>query len=94
MFYHGVRHTPSGCMYRLGLALFDLENPENACYEEIRGSLVQKQYERHGDAQMSCSLADTPYADGDTLNIYYGAGLRDCPCSGQYSLSAGLAGRQ
>jgi beta-1,2-mannobiose phosphorylase / 1,2-beta-oligomannan phosphorylase len=26
--YHGVRHTPSGCLYRLGLALFDLENPE------------------------------------------------------------------
>ena len=28
VFYHGVRHTPSGCLYRLGLALFDLENPE------------------------------------------------------------------
>jgi predicted GH43/DUF377 family glycosyl hydrolase len=27
VFYHGVRHTPSGCLYRLGLALFDLENP-------------------------------------------------------------------
>ena len=25
--YHGVRQTPSGCIYRLGLALFDLENP-------------------------------------------------------------------
>ena len=25
--YHGVRHTPSGCLYRLGLALFELENP-------------------------------------------------------------------
>src|ERR1700721_1879016 len=27
-FYRGVRHPPSGCLYRLGLALFDLENPE------------------------------------------------------------------
>ena len=27
VFYHGVRHTPSGCLYRLGLALFELENP-------------------------------------------------------------------
>jgi len=30
VFYHGVRHTPSGCLYRLGLALFDLERPRNA----------------------------------------------------------------
>ncbi|TPW05107.1 MAG: glycosidase-like protein, partial [bacterium] len=28
MIYHGVRHTASGSLYRLGLALFDLENPE------------------------------------------------------------------
>ncbi len=25
--YHGVRTTPSGCIYRLGLALLDRENP-------------------------------------------------------------------
>src|SRR6266508_789387 len=25
--YHGVRMTPAGCLYRLGLALFDLEDP-------------------------------------------------------------------
>jgi hypothetical protein len=28
MLYHGVRHTAAGCLYRLGLALFDLEHPE------------------------------------------------------------------
>jgi len=25
--YHGVRQTPAGCIYRLGLALFDLQEP-------------------------------------------------------------------
>ena len=25
--YHGVRHTAGGCLYRLGLALLDLEDP-------------------------------------------------------------------
>jgi predicted GH43/DUF377 family glycosyl hydrolase len=30
MIYHGVRRTPSSSIYRLGLALFDLEQPENA----------------------------------------------------------------
>ena len=28
MLYHGVRHTASGCLYRLGLALFALDKPE------------------------------------------------------------------
>lgn len=27
LLYHGVRHTPGGCLYRLGLALLDLECP-------------------------------------------------------------------
>ena len=28
MIYHGVRHTAAGSLYRLGVALFDLEQPE------------------------------------------------------------------
>ena len=27
MLYHGVRNTAGGCLYRLGLALLDLEDP-------------------------------------------------------------------
>ncbi len=27
LFYHGVKRTASGSIYRLGLALLDLENP-------------------------------------------------------------------
>src|SRR6266404_3525408 len=34
MIYHGVRRTPSSSIYRLGLALFDLEQPEKCL---IRG---------------------------------------------------------
>jgi hypothetical protein len=40
--YHGVRQTPSSALYRLGLALFDLEKPTNACCEAIPGSSGQK----------------------------------------------------
>ena len=28
MLYHGVRRTGAGCLYRLGVALLDLENPD------------------------------------------------------------------
>ena len=76
--YHGVRHTPSGCLYRLGLALFDLERPEKCL---LRGDSwifgPEAEYERHGDVDdvvFPCGY--TMNSDGDTLNIYYGAA--DC----------------
>jgi predicted GH43/DUF377 family glycosyl hydrolase len=76
--YHGVRHTPSGCLYRLGVALFELENPEKCL---LRGDSwifgPEAEYERHGDVDdvvFPCGY--TLDADGDTLNIYYGAA--DC----------------
>ncbi len=78
VFYHGVRQTPSGCLYRLGLALFELENPEKCL---LRGDSwifgPEAEYERHGDVNdvvFPCGY--TMEADGDTLNIYYGAA--DC----------------
>ena len=78
VFYHGVRHTPSGCLYRLGLALFDLENPEKCL---LRGDSwifgPEADYERHGDVNdvvFPCGY--TMDADGDTINLYYGAA--DC----------------
>src|SRR5207237_506055 len=50
MIYHGVRQTASGSLYRLGLALFDLERPE-LCL--IRGDSwifgPEARYERQGD---------------------------------------------
>src|SRR5467141_276491 len=75
MIYHGVRRTPSSSIYRLGLALFDLEQPEKCL---IRGDswmfAPEAEYERHGDVQdvvFPCGY--TVAADGDTINLYYGA---------------------
>ena len=75
MIYHGVRRTPSSSIYRLGLALFDLEEPEKCL---VRGDswmfAPEAEYERRGDVQdvvFPCGY--TIAADGDTINLYYGA---------------------
>jgi predicted GH43/DUF377 family glycosyl hydrolase len=75
MIYHGVRMTPSGCLYRLGLALFDLETPERCL---LRGDSwvfgPEEPYERAGDVGnvvFPCGLTVAP--DGDTIHLYYGA---------------------
>jgi len=73
--YHGVKQSCSGCIYRLGLALFDLKRPE-ICLK--RGSewifTPLEKYEQHGDVGnvvFPCGYTIGP--DGDTINIYYGA---------------------
>lgn len=73
--YHGVRQNAAGCLYRLGLALFDLHNPERCLRrgeEWIFGP--QEPYEVRGDvdnAVFPCGWTLAP--DGDTLRVYYGA---------------------
>ncbi len=42
MIYHGVRQTPSSSIYRLGLALFDLEQPEKCLIRGIPGCSPQR----------------------------------------------------
>lgn len=73
--YHGVRTTPAGCIYRLGLALFDLHTPEHCLKrgdEWVFGP--EAPYERHGDvADVVFPCGCTVAPDGDTLNLYYGA---------------------
>ena len=75
MLYHGVRHTAAGCLYRLGLALFDLEQPERLLLrgdEWIFGP--EAPYELHGDVGYVTFPCGTTLApDGDTLHLYYGA---------------------
>jgi predicted GH43/DUF377 family glycosyl hydrolase len=73
--YHGVKQSCSGCIYRLGLALFHLKQPE-ICLK--RGSewifAPVEDYEQHGDVGnvvFPCGYTIGP--DGDTINIYYGA---------------------
>lgn len=75
MIYHGVKHNGAGVIYRLGLALFDLNDPEH-CLK--RGSEwifgPEEPYELHGDVDkvvFPCGYTIAP--DADTLRIYYGA---------------------
>jgi predicted GH43/DUF377 family glycosyl hydrolase len=73
--YHGVRMTAAGCIYRLGLALFDLNDPER-CLKRSNEWMFgpEEHYERHGDVDnvvFPCGYTVAP--DGDTLRLYYGA---------------------
>ena len=73
--YHGVRQTAAGCIYRLGLALFELEAPERCL---LRGDEwvfgPEAPYEQHGDVgNVVFPCGYTIGKDGDTLNMYYGA---------------------
>jgi len=73
--YHGVRLTASGSLYRLGLALLELEQPTHVIArgdEWVFGPCAP--YEVAGDVPdvvFPCGwlLGD----DGDTLRMYYGA---------------------
>ena len=71
--YHGVRMTASGCIYRLGLALLDLNNPLKVLARSDEWVFApEEHYEIHGDVNnvvFPCGWV----ADGDTVRIYYGA---------------------
>jgi predicted GH43/DUF377 family glycosyl hydrolase len=75
MIYHGVRVTTAGSLYRIGLALLDLEDPEVCLRRGDTWVLGPWQpYEREGDVNnvvFPCGY--TCGDDGDTLNLYYGA---------------------
>ena len=75
MLYHGVRQTASGALYRLGAALFALDRPEHCLLrgdEWIFGP--EMPYEREGDVgNVAFPCGYTIDADGDTINLYYGA---------------------
>jgi predicted GH43/DUF377 family glycosyl hydrolase len=73
--YHGVHENAAGAIYRLGLALFDLEKPE-ICLK--RGDewifSPEEPYERRGDVDhvvFPCGYTLAP--NGDTIRLYYGA---------------------
>ena len=73
--YHGVRQTASGCIYRLGLALFDLENPA-ICLRRSDSWMFgpETPYEREGDVNgVVFPCGQTIGKDGDTIHLYYGA---------------------
>lgn len=73
--YHGVRHTASGSIYRLGLALFDLNEPE-VCLRRGDSWVFgpETPYERGGDVKdVVFPCGQTIGSDGDTIFLYYGA---------------------
>jgi predicted GH43/DUF377 family glycosyl hydrolase len=50
LLYHGVRHTPGGCIYRLGLALLDLDQPWHVLHRSDDWIFAPElPYEQHGD---------------------------------------------
>ncbi len=75
MMYHGVRMTPAGCLYRLGLALLELDNPARCILRSTKWIMgPEAPYERTGDVgDVVFPCGFTIAEDGDTLNLYYGA---------------------
>jgi predicted GH43/DUF377 family glycosyl hydrolase len=75
MIYHGVRQNAAGSIYRLGLALFDLNTPHTClrrCDEWVFGP--NESYEQYGDVdKVVFPCGYTIAADGDTIRMYYGA---------------------
>jgi len=73
--YHGVRNTAAGSLYRVGLALFDLNHPERCLkrgYEWVFGP--EEPYECMGDVgNVVFPCGYTIGADEDTIQMYYGA---------------------
>ena len=71
--YHGVKTTAAGSLYRLGLALLDLDDPSKVikrCDEWVFGP--NEYYERVGDVPdvtFPCGIV----LKGDQLIMYYGA---------------------
>lgn len=75
MLYHGVRQTASGSLYRLGIALFDKNEPDVLL---ARGDSwvfgPETTYEREGDVgNVAFPCGTTLGRDGDTIRMYYGA---------------------
>lgn len=70
--YHGVRHTAGGCIYRLGLALLDLEVPTRLVARADEWVLApEEHYEMIGDVDkvvFPCGWV----SEGDNIRLYYG----------------------
>jgi beta-1,2-mannobiose phosphorylase / 1,2-beta-oligomannan phosphorylase len=74
--YHGVKETVAGAIYRVGLALLDLEEPTRVLRRTAGWVLgPHEPYERQGDvpnALFPCGLIHD--RESGRLRLYYGAG--------------------
>ena len=87
MLYHGVRQTAAGAIYRLGLALLDLENPSRVLRrsdEWVFGPSAP--YEREGDVDDVVFPCGWVLDDDGTVMMYYG-GADTCVALATASLS-------
>lgn len=75
MIYHGVRVTASGSLYRVGLALLDLDEPWRIirrCSEWVFGP--KEDYERIGDVPGVTFPTGAIWSqDANEVRVYYGA---------------------
>jgi beta-1,4-mannooligosaccharide/beta-1,4-mannosyl-N-acetylglucosamine phosphorylase len=78
IFYHGVRITTAGAIYRVGLALLDLDEPWRVLRRSDEWVLGPREpYERIGDvSDVVFPTGAVVYKETDALNLYYGAA--DC----------------
>ncbi|MBN2455210.1 MAG: hypothetical protein JXB29_01530 [Sedimentisphaerales bacterium] len=78
IFYHGVRITTAGAIYRVGLVLLDLEEPWKVLRRSSEWVLGPSAvYERIGDvSDVVFPTGATVQKETDQLNLYYGAA--DC----------------
>jgi len=75
MLYHGVRRNAAGALYRVGLALLDLQHPER-CLQRGESWVFgpEAPYELRGDVDNVVFPCGTTLGlDGDTMHVYYGA---------------------
>ncbi len=81
MFYHGVRNTTAGALYRMGIALLDLHEPWKVLKRGDEWVLGPKEiYENVGDVGgVVFPSGVTVNKEIDQINIYYGAA--DCTCA-------------
>ncbi len=71
--YHGVRMTAAGCIYRLGLALLDLEDPRKLTARSDEWIFAPEEpYEVSGDVDKVVFPCGWVVA-GDEVRMYYGA---------------------
>ncbi len=78
VFYHGVRQTTAGQIYRTGLALLDLQKPWKLLHRSDEWLLgPQAYYERVGDVgDVVFPTGAVVFKETDELRLYYGAA--DC----------------
>jgi beta-1,2-mannobiose phosphorylase / 1,2-beta-oligomannan phosphorylase len=90
--YHGVKETVSGSIYRIGLALLDLDEPTRVLRRTDGWVLAPSEtYERQGDvpnAVFPCGLIHDEAKD--ELRLYYGA-ADTCICLATASFAETLA---